>query len=135
MEFMDGKIREWDITGEDVEQFVPRRPLECLAIVASEPEVDETTRMHYMLVLLRGLANKLEDLGRRGITIRKIYATSETPSGIAMAMHIGMQETPPRVGKRIRFELDVKEEAPSFLVKRYLESLKEWQKKSKQPVA
>lgn len=128
MQFMDGKIRGWHITGEDIEPFEPGKPVECLAIVASEPDVDETTRMHYMLVLLRGLSKTLNEMGRRGILITKIYATSETPTGIAMAMHLGMKEMPPRIGKRIRFELDTKDEATSFLIKSYQKGLSEWKK-------
>lgn len=131
MKFMDGKIRGWDITADEVEDFEPDKPVECLAIVASEPAVDETTRMHYMLVLLRGLAQVLTDLGRHGITITKVYATSETPTGIAMAMHIGMKELPPRKGKRIKFELDPEQENQSFLFKRYKEGREEWKKSKK----
>jgi hypothetical protein len=127
MMFMDGKIRGWDIKGDDVESFEPGKPVECLAIVASEPDVGETQRMHYMLVLLRGMAKALEDMGCRGMVITKTYATSETPTGIAMAMHIGMKEQPPRIGKRIRFELDTKE-GQSFLLQRYKEGLEEWKK-------
>lgn len=127
-DFMEGKIRGWDITGEHVKEFSPDTPIECLAIVASDPDVNETTRMHYMLVLLRGLAGLLKDMGRRGVVIEKIYATSETPTGIAMAMHIGMEEIPPRIGKRVRFELDTEKEPRSFLIRNYQEGLAEWNK-------
>lgn len=126
MEFIDGKIRGWDITGEDVEEFSPNKPIECFAIVASDPDVDETTRMHYMLVLLRGLATELEKLGEKGIIITTIYATSETPTGIAMAMHLGMEDYPPRLGKRVRFKLDMEEENSSFLIRKYKQGLERW---------
>jgi len=126
--FLDGKIRGWDLTGEDVEKFSPNKAVECLAIVASDPDAGETTRMHYMLVLLRGLASALEEMGQKGIIITAIYATSETPTGIAMAMHLGMEDYPPRLGKRVRFKLDIKEENSSFLIKKYKEGLERWKR-------
>ena len=58
--------------------------------IHNEPDIDETIRMHYMLVLLRGAAEQLKKLGRRGVIIRKVYARSQTPTGIAMAIHGGM---------------------------------------------
>jgi hypothetical protein len=45
-----------------------------------------------------------------------------------MAMHVGMQELLPRLGKRLRLVLDV-EHSQSFLAKAYKEGLEEWQKK------
>ena len=80
-----------------------------------------------MFVLLRGVAKELKKLGQRDIIVREIYATSESPTGIAMAMHAGMQELPPRLGKRLRFVLSV-EQSQSFLAKAYREGLEEWQK-------
>ncbi len=44
--------------------------------IHNEPDIDETIRMHYMLVLLRGAAEQLKKLGRRGVIIRRVYARS-----------------------------------------------------------
>ena len=127
MSFMEGKIRGWEITSNDVEPFEEGKPVECLAIIASEPDVNETTRMHYVTVLLRGLRNQMQELGRKGYIITKIYATSETPTGIAMAIHIGMQEYGQKIGKRITFVWYV-EKSHSFLPEAYKEGLNEWRK-------
>src|SRR6266700_836808 len=43
MDFMSGKIRGWDLKGEDVEPFEPGNPLECWLAIASEPDVDNIT--------------------------------------------------------------------------------------------
>jgi len=126
--FINGEIRGREIPALEVETFEPGKPVDCLVIgVASEPDVNEISRTHYMLVLLRGTAKELRKLGQRHIIIRKIYATSESPTGIAMAMHVGMQELPPRLGKRLRFVLSV-EQSPSFLASAYREGLEERQK-------
>lgn len=102
----------------------------------SEPDVDETTCMHYMLVLLREAAEELKKLGRRGVIIRRVYARSQTPTGIAMVIHVGMEEYPllPKTGKLVRFMLDI-EKSNSFLVLAYKEEFQEWKKEyKKQPI-
>ena len=43
-----------------------------------------------------------------------------------MAIRLGMEEIKPRIGKRIRFVLDV-EESDSFILTRYKEALAEWE--------
>ena len=131
IQFMEGKIRGWDITANDVEQFQTGRTVECLAIIASEPDVNETTRMHYVTVLLRGIRKEMHKLGQRGVIISKIYATSETPTGIAMSIHAGMEEYGPRIGKRLTFVMNV-EKSKSFLADDYKEGLKERQKEQKE---
>lgn len=130
MSFMEGNVRGWEIKREDVEPFQPGKPLECLAIIASEPDIDETTRMHYVRVLLRGLSRKFRSLGERGVIISKIYATSQTPTGIAMAIHAGMKEYGERLGKRLAFVMDV-DTSSSFLAASYKEGFAEWQKQNR----
>lgn len=130
MDFMGGKIRDWNITAEDVEPFEPGKPLECLLIIASEPDVDETSRMHYVRVLLRGIIGRMNELGKSGVTIAKLYGTSQTPTGIAMAIHAEMEEFGQRLGKRLAFVLDV-ETSQSFLLDSYKEGLAEWRKRNK----
>ena len=130
MKFMNGEIRGWDITADNVEPFEEGKPVECLAIVASEPDVNETTRMHYVTVLLRGLRKGLGTLGRRGVIITKVYGTSETPTGIAMAIHAGMETYGPRAGKRLTFVLDV-EKSNSFIFSLYKEEIEERKKTRK----
>lgn len=133
MAFMEGKIRGWDITAQEVETFEQNKPVECLAIIASEPDVSETTRMHYVTVLLRGLRKQMGELGRKGYIITKIYGTSETPTGIAMALHIGMETYGPKVGKRLTFVWDM-EKSYSFLFDAYKQGLKEWKKEHEKQI-
>ncbi len=131
MEFMDGKIRGGEIRAEDVDAFEPGKPVECFVVgLASEPDVGETTRMHYVQHLVRGVMKELEKLGRKGYIITKIYATSDTPTGIATAIHIGMEEYGEKIGKRLKFVLDV-EKSTSFLLDDYKQGLAEWRKEQK----
>ena len=131
MAFMEGEIRGGDITAEDVETFEPGKPVECLLVgIASEPDVGEITRMHYVQHLLRGVRREAGQLGRKGALITKVYATSDTPTGITTAIHVGMEEYGPRVGKRLRFVLDV-EKSQSFLLDDYKQGLAQWRKEQR----
>ncbi|GHO86631.1 helix-turn-helix domain-containing protein [Dictyobacter formicarum] len=127
MDFMAGKIRGWNITADKVETYEEGKAVSCLLIIASEPDLNDTTRMHYVSVLLRGIRRELGKLGQRGIIFSKFYATSETPTGIAMSIHAGMQEYGKRLNKRLTFVLDP-ETSTSFLLIDYKKELKEWQK-------
>ncbi len=127
--FMEGKIRGWHIKGEDVEPFEPTKPLECLAIIASEPDVGETIRMHYVRVLIRGMMREMRKLGGEGIIITKVYATSDTPTGIAMAIHAGMETYGHRLGKRLKFVMDMGK-SQSFLLDSYKEGYEEYKRRT-----
>lgn len=131
IEFMEGKIRGGEITADDIDPFEPGKPVECFLVgIASEPDVGEITRMHYVQYLIRGTVRELEELGRKGYIVTKMYATSDTPTGIAMAIHAGMDEYGERIGKRLRFVLD-SETSRSFLVDSYKRGLAEWKKEQK----
>lgn len=131
--FLQGIIPWKDIDPQkDIEKYEPGKVVDIFVQgIASDPDVDETTRTHYMLVLLRGAGNELKKLGRRGIMIDKIYARSQTPTGIAMAIHVGMSEYPPlpRTGKLARFVLNV-EKSHTYLAQKYKEGLKEWKEEA-----
>ena len=116
MDFMDGKIRGWDIQAEDVEAFEPGKPIEVIVMgMATTPDAPPERRRMYSAALLRGMRDTMKSLGERGIEITKLYATSQTPSGIGILMHAGFHETGKRLGKRIAFVLDVQEsELPIF---------------------
>ncbi len=127
--FIQGVIHWKEICPQkDIEKYEPGKTVDLFVQgIASDPDVDETTRTHYMLVLLRGVGNELKKLGRRGIIIDKIYARSQTPTGIAMAIHVGMAEYKPlpKTGKLLRFVLDAKK-SNTYLARKYREGLKEW---------
>jgi hypothetical protein len=140
--FMDREILERELSPKHIETLVSGKSVEMFVIgITSEPDVSETTRTHYMFVLLRGLAHELEKLGHSGVIITKVYAKTSSPTGIAMATHIGMQEYAPRAGKTLKLILDV-EKSDSYLIRMYKKGLAEWKqgqetprgKKDKKPV-
>jgi hypothetical protein len=57
---------------------------------------------------INALRQALLDLGKRGISIEKIYARSDTPEGIRLMRHMGLTEVPSTTDKR-NFYLDVAE--------------------------
>jgi hypothetical protein len=126
MALIENKIGWDDIQAEDVERYEPGKPIEVfITVIASDPDVDEKTRMGYMLHLLRGAGRELQKLGQRGVIITKVYGRSQSPTGIAAALHMGMEEYGRRRGKIISFVLDT-ETNPSFLAEMYREGLAEW---------
>ena len=68
---------------------------------------------------------EMRKLGEKGIIITKIYATSETPTGIAMALHAGMETFGQKLGKRLKFVMDV-DKSQSFLLDSYKAGYKEY---------
>src|SRR6266571_5540915 len=122
MQFMRGEIRGWEIPAEDVLPYTPGSKVECIAMgMATTPEAEPTKRTHYGRRLISGFVRFMEELAEKNITITKLYATSVTPTGIAILRNAGFPEIG-HIGKRIAFELDtMKSDAP--LAQRYREML------------
>ena len=120
--FIDGEIRGWDIPAEDVLPYVSGSSFECIVMgMATLPEAERTRRAQYGAKLISGFFDFLHRLAEQQITITKFYATSATPTGIAILRHAGFQEIG-RIGERIAFELET-ETSDTPLVRAYRESL------------
>jgi len=128
--YMDNKIRGRDITGDDVQQFVVGKPISCIVgSIGTDPDIrPEDVRSNYVAVLLRGVRVDIEEWGRQGIIIPRLYAYSESKKGVAMCALMGMQPYAPPVGRRYTFWLDVLH-SPEFLVQGYQRGLAEWRQK------
>ncbi len=122
MRFMRGEIRGWEIPAEDVLPYTPGSKVECIAMgMATTPEADPTKRAHYGRRLINGFTRVMQELAEKNVTITKFYATSVTPTGIAILRNAGFQEIG-QIGKRIAFMLDtMKSDTP--LARRYREML------------
>lgn len=130
--FLKGEIRGKDITIQDIDTFEPGKSVDVLVkSIGSTRKNGEDKSAHYTQRLLLGTARELEKMGKRGVIIRKIYATSETISGIAMATDIKMRRI--RTIKkpqghslgRYAYELDVA--TSDFpLLQSYKRALAEW---------
>ena len=86
--------------------------------------------MHYVRMLIRGTMRELEKLGRNGVIITKLYGTSDTPTGIAMAIHSGMKEYGPKSGKRLRFVIDL-EQQNTLIFSKYKEGPAKWKQEQR----
>ncbi len=127
MAFMHGDIRGWDITADDLDCFEPEKTVEVLIkSIGSDPDVDREIRLNYVRRLLRGTSEELEKLGSQGVIISKVFATSDTPTGIAMSLRAHMTQLG-MLGKRLTFMLDV-ETSNIPLLQAYKRRLAEWRK-------
>lgn len=107
MKFMRGEIRGWEIPAEDVLPFTPGTQVECIIMgMATTPEAEAGKRAYYGRKLLTGLIRFIHELAAKDITITKFYATSVTPTGIAILQDAGFKNIG-QIGKRIAFELDI----------------------------
>lgn len=106
MQFMNGEMKGWEIQAEDVLTFTPRTSIECILMgMATTPDVDRIRRTQYGAKLISGLMEFLYELAQKSVIITKFYATSVTPTGIAILRNAGFEELN-QMGKRIAFELD-----------------------------
>ncbi len=103
--FIDGKIRGWEI--ENALPFENNTSIECIVMaMGTSPEVEVSKRRQYGAKAISGFIDFLcEELAPRHITITKFYATSSTPTGIAILKNADFSEVG-QIGKRIAFELD-----------------------------
>jgi hypothetical protein len=107
-QFITGQKRGKELDPSTVEQFVPNKPLECIIMeMATTPTVPPGRRTIYGEQLLLGFADTLEDWGKQGIILTKLYATSSTPTGIRILKSANFQELSNLGGGRMAFEIDI----------------------------
>lgn len=124
--YMRDEIRARDLTADDIEPYLPGVPREVLiGSIASDPDVSQETRSAYVALLLRGVRADLGRLGREGVTFARIYAWSETPLGIEMALNLEMRQWAPPARGRHTFYLDVAE-SNAFPLQGYKKGFAEW---------
>jgi hypothetical protein len=104
--FMEGEIRGWEISSDDVLPFTSGSRLECIIMgMATTPDVDITRRTYYGRRIIIGIMELFQELAQKDVIITKFYATSATPTGISVMRNAGFSEIK-HIGKRIAFELD-----------------------------
>lgn len=132
--FLKGEIRGKDIKVQHIDPFATGKSVDVLVkSIGSTRKNGEEKSAHYTQRLLLGTARELEKMGKQGIIIRKVYATSETISGITMATHARMRQLRtlerPHEGSpgRYAYELDVAT-SDLALLQPYKRALAEWRK-------
>jgi hypothetical protein len=121
---MEGEIRGWDIKKDDVLEYSSNMDVSCILMgMGTTPRAERTRRTQYGARLISGFIEFLENLASRGITITKFYATSSTPTGIALLRNAGFKEAG-KIERRIKFELDI-HSSEAVIVKEYNKIVKE----------
>jgi hypothetical protein len=123
--FKEGE-RGWFLGTDHIEQFQPGKPLECIIIdMATTPTVPPARRGTYAQILLGGLTRNLAEWGQMGVEIAKVYAASNTASGIRILKHAGFQVIKDLGNGRYVFELDVNASEAKILLG-YKEAIRQW---------
>jgi hypothetical protein len=135
MALMEGKIRGKDITTDELDCFSSGKSVEGLVKsvgavkdIGPDEAVRRRNQLHFLFKLLRGTALEMAKLGSQGVNITRLYATSETVTGIEMAYSAHMEMFgKPFSGGRFRYVLDV-QQSDIPLLQPYKRALAEWQR-------
>jgi hypothetical protein len=125
MDFLEGRGVAWLIDPENIEQFEPGKPLECLLLDAlTTPGVEPTKRSAYAAYMITKLIKILTEMGSRGVEISKAYGASRTPSGKRIFKNAGFKEIKEYENGGVTFELDITNSDEKIL-RRYKEALEQ----------
>ncbi len=134
-EFLSGKFRGNGVTADHLDPFAPGKVVDILIKSMGSFHEHKPTSRKYSQRLLSGLKDEIAKWGKKGYIIHKIYGTSETPDGIALALEIQMQSLGKIPGsrghKRYAFELDPYKSAHPF-IRNYVNALDQWKKEHTQ---
>jgi hypothetical protein len=106
LKFKEGE-RGW-LLGAYVKQFVPGEPLEIIIIdMLTTTLVPMDKRNRDAMHLLFGMTNVLEEWGKRGIDIAKVYANGGSVYGRRLLETAGFTKLGERENNRVIYELDI----------------------------
>lgn len=125
--YIRGEVYGRNLTGDDIQKLEPGKPLSCVVIsIGTDPGIEsQSVKSHYVGVLLRGVENELEQMGREGIVISRLYAFSETKDGRSLCTKMGMQTVGYPQGQRVNFMMEPLV-APVPFLKRYQKNISTW---------
>lgn len=128
--FLSGEIRGKDIIADYLDPFAPGKIVDILIKSLGSYHDNSNIRKRYSKALFIGMRHELVKWGEKGYIIHRIYATSETQSGIEAAVEfngmISLGKIPGTKGKkRFAFEIDPLTSTHPIL-RDYQIALKEW---------
>jgi hypothetical protein len=124
-QFRTGK-RGWTFPVEQIEQFQPGHPLECIIIdFVTTPAVPPGKRKQYAARVLSELGKLLVRWGEMGIEIVRVAAASATENGQSILQNAGFHVIGDSGHRRLIYELDV-EQSQAKMLAGYREALQEW---------
>ncbi len=104
---------------ENVRTYTEGQPIDSLFIsLAVRPGMTNAQQREYGFKLIRDSLDILIDFARRGMPVKRLYATSEKGDGIQIARKLGMHEIRYDNENLLRFELDF-ENATRGMAKEY----------------
>jgi hypothetical protein len=123
-DLMTLRQQQTSLTVDVMRPFVPGQPIDHLFVsLAVRPGLTNEQQRKHGFRLLRDAIQVLENLARRGMPVKKLYATSRTTDGIKLARDMGMKETKYPNNPTLRFELDL-EHAETPIAKEYQKVVK-----------
>jgi hypothetical protein len=131
MEFLEGNVIAWLIDPDNIEQFGPGKPIECLFLdTLTDPGVEPIKRSAYAAYMIAKLVRRLTEMGSQGVEITKAYGASRTPSGIRILKSGGFQVIKERDNGAVTFELDIMNSKEKIL-RGYQNAFQEWKTNQK----
>ncbi len=133
--FMRGEIRGWQISPDDIEQFVPGKPIECLIMdMVTTPLAVPIKRSEYGRLMLINVLKTLREWGEQGIEITRFYALGGTSAGQHILRTAKFKEMEKIATGRIAFELDVLN-TDARILSGYKENLEQWKQRQENRTA
>jgi hypothetical protein len=130
LKFKEGE-RGW-LLGEYVKQFVSDEPLEIIIIdMMTTTLVPMDKRNRYAMHLLFGMVRVLEEWGKQGVDIQKIYANGGSIYGRRLLETAGFTKLGERKDNRVIYELDLKDSRLQ-VVRPYKEAISEYKARTSQ---
>lgn len=127
--FLAGEFRGDSLVAEYLDPFEPGKVIDVLIKSIGAYHESEPIRKRYSKILFIGLGHEIIRWGYSGYIIHRIYATSETPSGIEAALDFKMMPLGKIKGskgkKRFAFELDPST-ADKKMMRHYRDALEYW---------
>lgn len=112
-------------TETEVLPFIPETPIEGLWMgLGVLPGLNALQARQQGMHLINGAIDVLEDLARKGMPVKYLYATSQTTSGTRLSRKLGFEEISYPGEPLLRFKLDL-EKSISPLLKSYQAIAKE----------
>jgi len=131
--FMRGEIRGWQINLDDIEQFEPGKPVECIIMdMVTTPLAQPIKRSEYGRLLIVNFLRTLQNWGEQGIEITKIHAIGGTSAGQHILRSANFKEVGQVNTGRFAFELDILN-SDARLLRSYQEAIKKWKQQREKP--
>jgi len=124
--FIQDKIESEEIGADDVELYVPGKPIHLYIMAVAVDPICSTAEKHtYGSRLVSGIFSFLLDLAQRGVNIETITARTYKPDGLRLLRKLGFPQLRSPVPGKNLFSIRIADSGmPLFL--RYSELLNQW---------